>query len=68
MRMGWDVEPVLIQDGVSRNSRNGDSHLQHSMECQHPDKEDLHTQTMLQQSALDKQNFGDERKQQGWRS
>lgn len=48
------------------------SQLQHSTECwglcQHLGKGDLHAQTMLQQISLDKENFGDERKQQGWRS
>lgn len=31
MRKGWDMESGLSQ--VSRNSRDGDSQLQHSMEC-----------------------------------
>lgn len=77
VRKGWDMEPGLSfsqveQDGVSRNSGDGASQLQHSMECrglcQHLGKEDLHAETVLQQSAPEKENFGDERKQQGRRS
>lgn len=73
--LGYGVRP-LIQPGAAgwwEKEFQGfqGSQLQHSMDfwglCQHLEKKDLHAQRMLQPSALDKENFGDERKQQGWR-